>query len=394
MTSRIEITPDLEQHIITHRRALHQIPELGFQETKTQHYIMVQLESLGLTPIEIAGTGVVAILNGDAGPGPCIALRADMDGLPIQEETDRSFASQHHGRMHACGHDGHMAILLGVVEALVQRKHHLKGSVKFIFQPGEEGYAGAKSMVEAGVLETDPVVDTIFGAHLWTYQPVGEIGVKTGPTMAAADEFHIHIKGKGGHGAMPQGTVDAVLVAAQLTNAIHTIISRTIDPLEHGVITVGTLNGGSNFNVIAETAALTGTVRAYKEDIRQHLKQRLVEVCNGIGAAFGAEIVLDYQDGYPPTVNADGPTEQLRQAASQVVGAERVVPPYLTMAGEDMAYFLQEKPGCFFFIGAGKHGRDADAKIIPHHCSVFDFDEKALSIGARVFIQLVEDYLG
>lgn len=394
MSPTAEITPYLLKRIIAHRRALHQIPELGFQETKTQHYIMVQLESLGLTPFEVAGTGVVAVLKGEAGPGPCIGLRADMDGLPIQEENDLPFASTHPGKMHACGHDGHMAIMLGVVEALVQRKNELTGHIKFIFQPGEEGYAGAKSMVEAGVLEIKPAVDAIFGAHLWTYQPVGEIGVRTGPTMAAADEFHIHIRGKGGHGVMPQGTVDAVLVAAQLTNAIHTIVSRTVDPLENAVITVGTMHSGANFNVIAETAELTGTVRAYKEDIRQHLKQRLQAMCAGIGATFGAEIVLNYQDGYPPTVNAVEPTDRLRQAASRVVGAEKVVPPYLTMAGEDMAYFLQEKPGCFFFIGAGKHSGDQSGKIIPHHCPVFDFDEAALGIGAGVFIRVVESYLG
>lgn len=394
MSPTVDIAPDIVKHMIAHRRALHQIPELGFQETKTQHYIIVQLESLGLTPVEVTGTGLVAVLNGAAGPGPCIGLRADMDGLPIQEETDLPFASQHNGTMHACGHDGHMAIMLGVVETLVQRKSKLTGSVKFIFQPGEEGYAGAKSMVEAGVLTHEPAVDAIFGAHLWTYQPTGEIGVKSGPAMAAADEFHIHIRGKGGHGAMPQGTVDAVLVTAQLVNAIHAIVSRNVDPLENAVITVGTVNSGSNFNVIAETAQLTGTVRAYKEEIRQLLKQRLQVVCDGIGAAFGAQVLLDYQDGYPPTVNADEPTGRLRDAALRVVGAEKVVPPYLTMAGEDMAYFLQEIPGCFFFIGAGKHSAERPGEIIPHHCPIFDFDEAALGIGARVFIQLIEDYLG
>lgn len=387
------ISPKTRQNIRDHRRYLHQNPELGLVEYQTQEYLISQMKLMGLEPQPFAKTGLVATLYGGAGPGSCIALRADMDALPIHEENDFPFVSQNPGKMHACGHDGHMAIMLGVIETLVQRQKQLHGAVKFIFQPGEEGFAGAKIMVEEGVLN-NPNVDAIFGAHLWTYQTTGTIGVKTGPTMAAADEFEIRIKGKGGHGATPQGTIDVVAVGAQLVQAIHSIVSRNIDPIDNAVITVGTFNAGSNFNVIAEQATLTGTVRAYREETRQLLRSRLLAVCEGVGKAFSAQIHFTSNDGYPPTVNADSETEKLKIAAVKIVGEENVTPPYLTMGGEDMSYFLNERPGCFFFIGAGTQSKDHFSEIIPHHSPRFNFDEEALNIGAAVFVQLVEDYLG
>ena len=387
------ISPQVEKHIRNHRRYFHRNPELGFEEIETQKYLISQLTTLGLDPQPMSKTGLVAVLEGEAGIGPCIALRADMDALPIQEANELlSYSSKTPGIMHACGHDGHMAILLGVVEELVRRKSELRGTIKFIFQPGEEGFAGAKMMVTDGVLE-NPHVDAIFGAHLWTYQPVGTIGVKSGPTMAAADEFEINVVGKGGHGAMPQGTVDAISVSAHLVQAIQSIVSRNIDPIDSAVITVGTFNAGSNFNVIAEQAHLTGTVRAYKEKVRQLLKNRLSEICEGTGRSFGAKIHMNYKDGYPPVINDTAATDKLRIAAGKIVGSENVIPPYLTMGGEDMAYYLNERPGCFFFIGAGNHQAQSQSEIIPHHSPRFKFDEKALTIGAAVIVQLIEDYL-
>lgn len=388
-----KFSQQVEDHIRNHRRYLHQNPELGFEEIETQKYLITQLKNLGLEPKPMSKTGLVAVLEGEAGDGPCIALRADMDALPIQEENDHlAFASKISGKMHACGHDGHMAILLGVVEELVQRKSHLRGTVKFIFQPGEEGFAGAKMMVADGVLE-DPHVDFVFGAHLWTHQPVGTIGVKSGPTMAAADEFEIDIFGKGGHGAMPQGTVDAITVGAHLVAALNTIVSRNIDPIDNAVVTVGTFNAGSNFNIIAEQAHLTGTVRAYTEEVRQLLKSRLSAICVGIGQAFNAKIHFEHKDGYPPTINDPDATKMLRVAAEKIVGGANVKPPYLSMGGEDMSYYLNERPGCFFFIGAGSQNADGSSEIIPHHSPRFNFNENALAIGATVFVQLVEDYL-
>lgn len=388
-----KFSQQVEDHIRNHRRYLHQNPELGLEEIETQKYLITQLKNLGLEPKPMSKTGLVAVLEGEAGDGPCIALRADMDALPIQEENDHlAFASKISGKMHACGHDGHMAILLGVVEELVQRKSHLRGTVKFIFQPGEEGFAGAKMMVADGVLE-DPHVDFVFGAHLWTHQPVGTIGVKSGPTMAAADEFEIDIFGKGGHGAMPQGTVDAITVGAHLVAALNTIVSRNIDPIDNAVVTVGTFNAGSNFNIIAEQAHLTGTVRAYTEEVRQLLKSRLSAICVGIGQAFNAKIHFEHKDGYPPTINDPDATKMLRVAAEKIVGGANVKPPYLSMGGEDMSYYLNERPGCFFFIGAGSQNADGSSEIIPHHSPRFNFNENALAIGATVFVQLVEDYL-
>ena len=376
----------ISEHIYSYRRDFHQYPELSFQEYRTAETISKHLESFGIEHrTEVGKTGVVGeIVFGD---GPTIALRADMDALPIQEVGDLKYKSKNEGVMHACGHDGHMAILLGAANALSKNKKLKKGKVRFIFQPAEEGAGGARYMIKDGCLDQ---VDEIYGLHLWNYQPVGEIGVKNGPIMAAADMFDIIIKGKGGHGATPQGTVDAIVVASNLVTMLQTIVSRNTNPLDNTVVTIGEINGGQNFNVIADEVRLSGTTRAYTESNRNMIKKRMQDIIDGVSKSFGAEIVLKYKEGYPPTVNHEDPTKLVLEASSMVVGKGAGY-PYLSMGGEDFSYYLQKVPGCFFFIGSAPDKNNILST--PHHCSHFDIDERSLLIGASVYVNLIDNIL-
>jgi len=376
----------ISEHIYSYRRDFHQYPELSFQEYRTAETISKHLESFGIEHRTGVGkTGVVGeIVFGD---GPTIALRADMDALPIQEVGDLKYKSKNEGVMHACGHDGHMAILLGAANALSKNKKLKKGKVRFIFQPAEEGAGGARYMIKDGCLDQ---VDEIYGLHLWNYQPVGEIGVKNGPIMAAADMFDIIIKGKGGHGATPQGTVDAIVVASNLITMLQTIVSRNTNPLDNTVVTIGEINGGQNFNVIADEVRLTGTTRAYTENNRNMIKKRMQDIIDGVSKSFGAEIVLKYKEGYPPTINHEDPTKLVLEASSMVVGKGAGY-PYLSMGGEDFSYYLQKVPGCFFFVGSAPDKNNILST--PHHCSHFDIDERSLLIGASVYVNLIDNIL-
>ena len=376
----------ISEHIYSYRRDFHQYPELSFQEYRTAETISKHLESFGIEhKTGVGKTGVVGeIVFGD---GPTIALRADMDALPIQEVSDLEFKSKNEGVMHACGHDGHMAILLGAANALSKNEKLKKGKVRFIFQPAEEGAGGARYMIKDGCLDQ---VDEIYGLHLWNYQPVGEIGVKNGPIMAAADMFDIIIKGKGGHGATPQGTVDAIVVASNLITMLQTIVSRNTNPLDNTVVTIGEINGGQNFNVIADEVRLTGTTRAYTENNRNMIKKRMQNIIDGVSKSFGAEIVLKYKEGYPPTVNHEDPTKLVLEASSMVVGKGAGY-PYLSMGGEDFSYYLQKVPGCFFFVGSAPDKNNILST--PHHCSHFDIDERSLLIGASVYVNLIDNIL-
>ena len=386
----MNIRPEVEaikDILIQWRRDFHQYPELGFEEHRTSSIIAETLISFGMSPKTGVGkTGVTADLN--FGEGPTIALRADMDALPMQETSGLSFSSKHDGVMHACGHDGHMAMLLGAAKILSQMDKELTGKIRFIFQPAEEGEGGARYMIEDGCLEG---VDEIYGIHVWNYQPVGEVGTKEGPILAAADLFDIIIKGVGGHGATPQGTVDAVIVAAHLIQALQTIVSRNTNPLESTVITIGEINGGHNFNIIADKVRLAGTTRAYTKENRSMIQRRMQEIIDGIAKSFGAEITFKYTDGYPPTINHAGPVKKVLQAAGKVVGPG-AGEPYLSMGGEDFSYYLQKVPGCFFFVGSAPDGQKQFST--PHHCSHFNMDESALSVGTSVYLHLVEDILG
>lgn len=386
MNIRSEIK-DIEKNIIGWRRDFHQYPELGFDEHRTSKIIGEALKEMGLAPqMNVGKTGVTADLT--FGEGPTIALRADMDALPMQEASGLDFSSKHDGVMHACGHDGHMAMLLGAAKVLTQNGDSFNGTVRFIFQPAEEGAGGARYMIEDGCLDG---VDEIYGIHVWNYQPVGEVGITDGPVLAAADMFEINIKGIGGHGAAPQGTVDAVVVASHLVQALQTIVSRNTNPLESTVVTIGTISGGHNFNIIADEVTLSGTARAYTEENRNLIKTRMTEIIDGVAKTFGAEISFDYEDGYPPTINHTDPVNKVLKAAERVVG-EKAGMPYLSMGGEDFSYYLQKIPGCFFFVGSAPN----DQKLFetPHHCSHFTMDERALLVGPSIYLNLVDDLLG
>ena len=386
MNIRPEIK-DIEKNIIDWRRDFHQYPELGFDEHRTSKIIGEALKEMGLAPqMNVGKTGVTADLT--FGEGPTIALRADMDALPMQETSGLDFSSKHDGVMHACGHDGHMAMLLGAAKVLTQNGDSFNGTVRFIFQPAEEGAGGARYMIEDGCLDG---VDEIYGIHVWNYQPVGEVGITDGPVLAAADMFEIKIKGIGGHGAAPQGTVDAVVVSSHLVQALQTIVSRNTNPLESTVVTIGTINGGHNFNIIADEVTLSGTARAYTEENRNLIKTRMTEIIDGVAKTFGAEISFDYEDGYPPTINHTDPANKVLKAAERVVG-EKAGMPYLSMGGEDFSYYLQKIPGCFFFVGSAPN----DQKLFetPHHCSHFTMDERALLVGPSIYLNLVDDLLG
>ena len=386
MRIRSEVN-DIRSSIINDRRDIHKHPELGFQEFRTAELVTEKLKSFGIqVETEIGKTGVVGTLKGDSN-GPIIALRADMDALPIQEVSNVSYKSIYDGVMHACGHDGHTAILMGVAKILSKWKSRIHGTVKFLFQPSEEGEGGAQLMIEDGAIKG---VDEIYGLHLWNPQALGTVGVKYGPVMAAADGFEIIVKGKSGHGGMPQGTVDSVLAASHMIVAFQSIVSRNTDPLGSTVVTVGKIEGGSNFNVISDNVKIEGTTRAYTEENRLMIKTRINEIISGTEKMFNAEINMNYWDGYPPTINEKVTTKKLRESAKKIVG-DGVISPYLSMGGEDFSYYLHDIPGCYFFIGSSPDGKIPLS--VPHHCSHFDIDEKALLVGASVYVQLIEDSL-
>jgi amidohydrolase len=383
----LNIRPEIaaiESEIIDIRRDIHMHPEQGFEEHRTAALVAKKLRSLGIHVREKVGkTGVIGDLEGKY-PGPTIALRADMDALPIQETGDIPYKSKNKGVMHACGHDGHTAILLGVARVLSERKNFLHGRLRFIFQPSEEKDGGATYMIDDGCLDG---VDEIYGIHLWNYSKFGEIGSRPGAVLAATDSLKILVKGVGGHGAMPQGTVDSIMVSANLINALQTIVSRNMDPLESAVVTIGTIHGGDNHNVIASSVKMEGTVRAFSKKISGQITDRIRQIASGTETAFGATIELDIESGYPATVNDPKLFEVLMQAAGKVVGdGARIITPF--MGGEDFAYYAQKVPGCFFFIGSSPKGLPPGT--VPHHCSHFDFDEKALLVGASVLLELVE----
>ena len=375
---------NIKDEIYAIRRHFHRYPELSFKEFNTAETISQHLDKFGIAHKKGVGkTGIVGEIN--FGPGPIIALRADMDALPIQEENNLDYKSLNDGVMHACGHDGHMAILLGAANALSKNSKLKKGTVRFIFQPAEEGLGGAKYMIEDGCLDK---VDEIYGLHLWNYQLYGEVGIKDGPVMASADLFDIEVSGKGGHGATPQGTVDAIVVASNLVTMLQTIVSRNTNPLESTVLSIGKIKGGHNFNIISDKVHMSGTTRAYTEENRTMIKQRMKEVIEGVSKSFGADIKLNYKDGYPPTVNHSSQVEKVLEAASSVV-ASGAKNPYLSMGGEDFSYYLQNKPGCFFFVGSAPN--ENEILSTPHHCSHFNIDERALLIGASVYLNLIEN---
>ncbi|MBD2102199.1 M20 family metallopeptidase [Leptolyngbya sp. FACHB-261] len=391
--SSSQIRPEvaaLQGDLVNWRRHLHQHPELGFREELTSAFVARKLTEWGLeVQTGVAKTGVVALVRGER-PGRTLAIRADMDALPIQEENEVPYRSQHDGVMHACGHDGHTAIALGTAYYLSQNRHLFNGQVKFLFQPAEEGPGGAQPMIEAGVLR-NPEVDAIIGLHLWNNLPLGTVGVRTGPFMAAVEVFECTLSGKGGHGAMPHQTIDSIVLGAQIVNALQTIVARNVDPLEAAVVTVGEFHAGTAHNVIAGSAYLSGTVRYFKPELAELISHRFREVVEGVCASQGARAKLDYRRIYPPVVNHPEIADLIRRNATAVVDTPAgIVPECQTMGGEDMAFFLQEVPGCYFFLGSANEARQLS---YPHHHPRFDFDETALAMGVEIFTRCVSDFL-
>jgi amidohydrolase len=385
---RLEIR-NLQPHLVEWRRRLHQKPELSFEENLTAELVSQKLQEWGIKhQTGIAKTGIVATIDSGK-PGPVLAIRADMDALPIQEENEVCYRSQHNGIMHACGHDGHIAIALGTACYLAKHKHSFSGTVKIIFQPAEEGPGGAKPMIEAGVLR-NPDVDAIVGLHLWNNLPLGTVGVRSGALMAAVEIFDCTILGKGGHGGMPHQTVDSIVVAAQIVNALQAIVARNIDPIDSAVVTVGTFHAGHTHNVIADTAQIGGTVRYFNPAYQGYFDKRIEQIIAGICHSHGANYQLDYYSLYPPVINDANMAELVRSVAESVVETPAgIVPECQTMGGEDMSFFLQEVPGCYFFLGSANQEKNL---AFPHHHPRFDFDETALGMGVEMFVRCVEKF--
>ncbi|GCL40424.1 amidohydrolase [Anabaena sp. FACHB-1250] len=387
---RLEIRA-LQPQLVEWRRQIHQKPELGFQEKITAEFISQKLQNWGIEhQVGIAQTGIVAIIKGEkSASGKVLAIRADMDALPIQELNEVPYCSQREGIMHACGHDGHTAIALGTAYYLHQHRQELNGTVKIIFQPAEEGPGGAKPMIAAGVLN-NPNVDAIIGLHLWNNLPLGTVGVRPGALMAAVELFRCTIFGKGGHGAIPHQTVDSLVVAAQIVSALQTIVSRNINPLDSAVVTVGELHAGTAVNVIADTAKMGGTVRYFNPDLAGFFKERIEKIIAGICQSHGANYDLDYIHLYPPVINDADIAALVRSVAQEVIEIPiGVFSECQTMGGEDMSFFLQEVPGCYFFLGSANAEKKLD---YPHHHPRFDFDETALPIGVEMFVRCVEKF--
>ena len=373
--------------IVAVRRELHQIPEPAYTEEKTSSAVVRVLEAEGLdVRTGIARFGVVGLLN-SGNAGPTLMLRADMDALPISEETGLPFASAHEGAMHACGHDAHMAIALGAARVLNKIKETLKGSVKFVFQPAEEGPGGAKPMIEEGVME-NPKVDYAVGCHLWPGSPEGTIGVKAGPVMAAMNRFDIRIFGSQGHGAMPHLCVDALEVGTQVVNALQRIVSRQMDPMKPCVVTIGSFHAGQAFNVIPGEAVLSGTTRTFDMEIWNSWEDRMRRILQGVCDSMGARFELEFEFGYPPTINDTSMADLVRRCAQQTVGGDRVFEPEPTMGGEDMSYYLQKSKGCYFFLGVGRPGG------APLHNAKFDFNEDVLLVGVETCCRIALELLG
>ena len=370
------------------RRDFHAHPEIGFQEVRSAGIVAARLKALGYQVREGVGvTGVIATLRG-ASAGPCVLVRADMDALPIEEANLWEWKSGRSGVMHACGHDCHMAIGLSVARVLAETREQWNGTVKFMFQPAEEGLGGAARMIKEGLLD-DPRPNFALALHVWSEIEAGTIGISSGPVMACADEFRARIIGHGGHGAMPHQTVDAVVVAAHLVTALQTIVARNLKPLEAGVVTVGKITSGNAFNVIAGEAHLEGTLRAFAPDARALLARRTQEIVETLPTAFGAQGEWTFLPGYPATVNDEIVTARVKKALG-ALGDATIAPFEPTLGAEDMSLVLQQIPGCYFFVG----GRSAaSGAVYPHHHPQFNIDESALLLGTRAMTAAVRELL-
>jgi amidohydrolase len=379
----------VREEVIGWRRHLHQYPERSFHEERTARFIVDTLESFGgLELSRPTATSVVARLVGSA-PGPVLAIRADIDALPIEERNTHDFVSRTPGTMHACGHDGHTAMLLGAVKVLLAQRANIAGEIRFVFQHAEElNPGGAEELVNAGVMDG---VDMVIGAHLWSPLDVGKVGVKSGPLMAAPDIIRITITGSGGHGAIPQQTVDPIAVAAQVITNLQHIISRNVDPFQPAVVSITRIAGGTTHNVIPGSVELEGTVRTFDKDLRAKMAAMIERILAGVTSAHGASYTLEYELGYRPVVNDERAADLLRRAVTRALGADALVEATPSMVGEDFSAYLQRVPGAFFYVGARCEERGI---VQPHHHECFDVDERALDNATRIFVAAALEFAG
>ena len=374
----------------TWRQELHSIPEIGLEEYETSKYIKSKLSEFNIEFKDgYANTGIVARVKGSQGESDkSIGLRADFDALPMPEKNEFEHKSTNEGMMHACGHDGHTSMLLGAAKYLSEN-NDFDGSVYFIFQPGEEGFAGGQKMIQDGMFD-DFKIDEVYALHNWPELPLGSIGVNSGPMMAAVDEFDIVVKGKGGHAAIPQLSIDPVVIASQIVLAVQTIVSRSTDPVDKALISITKINGGTAYNVIDDSVKLGGTIRTFKPETRSFFEKKLHEISSGIAKANGAEAEVDFHltNKYPPTINSKKESMFAGNVAKKIFGDSKVdtdIDP--SMGGEDFSYLLEKKPGAYLYIGQGDDNHKAHL-----HTTKYDFNDNLLPIGVNYWVELVKEY--
>ncbi len=386
MSTTIDVPASVVEEVIATRRDLHAHPELGFDEHRTAAIVAARLRELGYEVHEgIGTTGVIGLLRGSR-PGRTIMLRADMDALPLPEENDVSYRSTVEGKMHACGHDGHVAILLGAARMIAARRDELSGTIVLCFQPAEEGLGGARAMVDEGMLERFGV-ERAYGLHLYSQLTTGVLGFREGPFYASSDSIEITIVGHGGHGAAPHLSVDPIYVASQFVASVQQLVSREIDPLEPAVVTIGAMHGGTTHNVIPSAVKLMGTVRAFNPDVRAKMAERIERVLKGVCDASRARYEYEYLLRYPVTTNDAAQTAYARTLAEATIGEERVVTADKHMGAEDFSFFAERVPACYFVLGS----QGGDASSYSHHHGKFDIDEGALETGVRIMTALALD---
>lgn len=382
-----ELSEKYKEELIDLRREFHKNPELGWEEIRTGKRVEEELKKIGIGVERVAKTGIVGTLKGREG-GKVVALRADMDALPIEENNnDIPYKSKNKGVMHACGHDGHTAMLLIAAKVLWELRDQIKGTVKFIFQPAEEPIQGGKMMLDEGVMEG---VDAILGIHIWSQLPTGKVSLEPGPRFAAGDRFKITVKGKGSHGAVPHLGVDAIVAASAIVMNLQTIVSREIDPLEPVVVSIGTINGGFNFNVICNEVVLEGTTRSFNQDIQNRFPDRIRRIVDNVASSFNAKAEVDYTIGSLSCINHPAISQIAKAGITKLYGEDVVINFEKIMGGEDFAYLIQTVPGIIVFLGGGNKAKNT---TYPHHHEKFNIDEDALPIGTSLYAQFALDFL-
>jgi len=383
-----ELSQKYKSELISLRREFHQNPEISWKEIRTSKRVEEELQKIGIKVQRIANTGIIGTIIGKEKSNKIVALRADMDALPIQEHNNNlSYKSKNKGVMHACGHDGHTAMLLIAAKILWELQDQINGTVKLIFQPAEEIMQGAKKMLEEGILDR---VNAILAIHVWSQLATGEVSLESGPRLAAGDRFKIIVKGKGSHGAIPHLGVDAIVAASAIVMNLQTIVSREMDPLEPVVISLGKINGGFNFNVICSEVVFEGTTRSFNSDIQKKLPVIIKRIVDKTASAFNAKIVLDYIPGALPCINDPSLSEIAKGSIASLYGDKVVSQFEKTMVTEDFSYYIQRVPGVIALLGCGNKEKHSD---YPHHHEKFNIDEDALPIGVSLYAQFALDYL-